>query len=357
MQTAEVPRRESWKQDLAMYVEVDRRRSIGQLASVVLPYLGVWVLSSILRPGAWLAIGLGLVATVFLARMYSFFHDLTHNSMFASRAANCRWGYLLGFLLFTPYRWWQRQHSLHHAHTGNLDKRGPGEIYTMTRAEYQRASRSRRLAYRAYRNPLLILLIGPSLVFLFARRFPQRGMSRRTLLSVVVTNLALAGWAIGWSALLGWQTYLLMQGTTLVAGGAVAAWMLYIQHQYEQTYYQPAGEWQFELAALQGSSYLKLPRALAWAVGNANYHHVHHLSARIPNYRLRAAHEEQPIFARTPTVTLRSSIQAFRLKLWDEERACLVRYPDRRSRSADAPERAAEVIVPFLERQLVESGP
>jgi acyl-lipid omega-6 desaturase (Delta-12 desaturase) len=325
------PRNRSWKQDLAAYLEVDPRRSLGQIASVVLPYAGVWALVAMIRPPAWLAIGLGLLATVFLVRMYSFFHDLTHNSMFRSRKANGRWGYLLGFLLFTPYRWWQRQHSLHHAGSGNLDKRGAGEIYTMTLAEYENASRARRLAYRAYRNPLLMLFVGPSLVFLFERRFPQRGMSRRILFSVVVTNLALAAWAIGWSAFVGWHGYLLIQGTTLVAGGAIAAWMLYIQHQYEDTYFRAAGEWNFELAALQGSSYLELPRPLAWAVGNANYHHVHHLSARIPNYNLRAAHEQQPFFARTPVVTIRSSIDALRLKLWDEERGCLVRYPARRA--------------------------
>jgi acyl-lipid omega-6 desaturase (Delta-12 desaturase) len=317
--------RKSWKRDLAPYLEIDRRRSLGQIASVVVPYVGVWVLAALVQPSAALAVGLGLVATVFLMRMYSFFHDLTHNSMFASRKANSGWGYLLGFLLFTPYRWWQRQHALHHANTGNLDNRGAGEIYTMTVAEYERASLVRRLGYRLYRNPLLMLLVGPSLVFLFERRFPQRGMTKRILFSVVVTNLALVGWALGWSALVGWPTYLLVQGTTLVVGGAIAAWMLYIQHQYEDTYYRAAGDWNFERAALQGSSYLDLPPLLAWVVGNANYHHVHHLSAKIPNYRMRAAHEQQPIFASTPVVTLRSSLGAFRLKLWDEQRSCLVR--------------------------------
>jgi omega-6 fatty acid desaturase (delta-12 desaturase) len=324
---AEIPGRMSWKRDLVPYREADGRRSLAQILGVVVPYLGVWVLASVVRPGAWLAIGLGVVATLVLVRMYSLFHDLTHNSMFASRATNARWGHLLGFLLFTPYRWWQRQHSLHHAHTGNLDARGPGEIYTMTVAEYERASFLRRIGYRAYRNPLLMLLVGPSLVFLFERRFPQKGMSRRILASVIATNLALAAWAVAWSTLIGWETYLLIQGTTLVAGGAIAAWMLYIQHQYEETYYRPAGEWEFELAALKGSSYLELPRPLAWVVGNANYHHVHHLSARIPNYRLRRAHEEQPMFAATPVVTLRSSIATFRLKLWDEEGGRLVRFP------------------------------
>jgi acyl-lipid omega-6 desaturase (Delta-12 desaturase) len=331
-----IPDRGDWKQDLAPYLEVDRRRSLGQIASVVVPYFGVWLLAAVVRPGTWLAIAFGLVATVFLSRMYSFFHDLTHNSMFESRNANGRWGHLLGFLLFTPYRWWQRQHSLHHAGTGNLDKRGPGEINTMTLAEYEAASRLRRLGYRLYRNPLLMLFVGPSLVFLFERRFPQRGMSRRILLSVLVTNAALVAWALGWSALVGWQTFLLVQGTTLVAGGAVAAWMLYIQHQYEDTYYMRPDEWQFELAALQGSSYLQLPRAFEWMVGNANYHHVHHLSAKIPNYHLRAAHEQHAMFRRTPVVTVRRSVSALRLKLWDEERGCLVRFPARRARAGVA---------------------
>lgn len=326
MDAVEIPSRETWKKDLARYLEIDPARSLRQIASVVVPYLAVWIVAAMIGPSVGVAVGLGVVATVFLIRMYSFFHDLAHNSMFHSRAANRFWGHTLGFFLFTPHRWWQRQHALHHANTGNLDKRGPGEIYTMTLAEYERAGRLRRLYYRAYRNPLLMLLVGPSLVFLFERRFPQRGVSRRILASVLVTNLALTGWAVGWSLLLGWQTFLVIQAATLVGGGAIAAWMLYIQHQYEETYYQAASDWRFELAALQGSSYLELPRALAWVVGNANYHHVHHLSAKIPNYRLRAAHEEQPMFARTPVVTLRSSIATLRLKLWDEEQGCLVPF-------------------------------
>jgi omega-6 fatty acid desaturase (delta-12 desaturase) len=331
--TAEIPSRGDWKQDLAPFLEVDERRSLGQIASVVLPYLAVWALAVVIEPSPPVAIVLGLIATVFLSRMYSLFHDLTHNSMFESRRANNRWGHFLGFLLFTPYRWWQRQHAIHHAHTGDLDQRGVGEINTMTRSEYESASRPRRLRYRLYRNPLLMLLVGPSLVFLFERRFPQKGMSPRILLSVVVTNLALVAWVLGWSALVGLQTFLLIQGTTLVAGGAIAAWMLYIQHQYEDTYYRAPGEWRFELAALQGSSYLQLPRPLAWVVGNANYHHVHHLSAKIPNYRLREAHGSHPMFSRTPVVTLHSSIAAFRLKLWDTERRRLVPFPARRAHS------------------------
>ncbi len=330
MTTAQIPTRAGWTTDLAPYLSIDRSRSAGQIASVVVPYLGIWALAWLLDPGPWLALALGVAATVVLLRMYSLFHDLTHASLFRSRTANRAWGHALGFLLFTPFRWWQRQHALHHAHTGNLDGRGPGEITTLTVREYRAASPLRRAGYRLYRNPLMILLVGPALVFLFQRRFPQRGMSGRILLSVVLTNLALAGWVAGWIALLGWATFALIQGTTLVLGGAVAAWLLYIQHQYEDTYYRRPEEWSFELSALQGSSYLRLPRPLAWAVGNANYHHVHHLSARIPNYRLRAAHEEQPMFARTPVITPGSSLATLRLKLWVEERGRLVPFPSGR---------------------------
>ena len=336
MDGTEIPSRGTWKQELAPFLERDQRRGVGQIAGVVLPYLAVWALAALIQPSPPAAIAVGLIATVFLTRMYSLFHDLTHNSLFASRTANSRWGHSLGFLLFTPYRWWQRQHAIHHAHTGDLDHRGIGEINTMTVKEYESASRLRRLGYRLYRNPLLLLLVGPSLVFLFERRFPQRGMTAKILLSVVVTNLALVAWVVGWSILVGLETFLLIQGTTLIAGGAIAAWMLYIQHQYEDTYYETPGEWRFELAALQGSSYLQLPRPLAWMVGNANFHHVHHLSAKIPNYNLRAAHESHPMFRRTPVVTIRSSVENFRLKLWDTERGSLVPFPGgRRSGGRD----------------------
>ena len=354
MDSIEIPSRETWKQDLAPYLQRDERRSLAQIASVVLLYLAVWVLAALIQPGFPLAIGLGLVATVFLTRMYSLFHDLTHNSLFESRRRNSTGGHLLGYLLFTPYRWWQRQHAIHHAHTGDLDHRGTGEINTMTLAEYQSASRLRRLGYRLYRNPLLMLLVGPSLVFLFERRFPQRGMTPKILLSVLATNLALVAWVVGWSALVGVGTFVLIQGTTLVAGGAIAAWMLYIQHQYEDTYYQAPGEWRFELAALQGSSYLQLPRPLAWMVGNANYHHVHHLSAKIPNYNLRAAHESHPMFRRTPVVTIRSSVENFRLKLWDEDGNALVPFPKPGARASSRRDRVAAIgeaaVLPRCER-------
>jgi omega-6 fatty acid desaturase (delta-12 desaturase) len=170
----------------------------------------------------------------------------------------------------------------------------------------------------------------------------------------VATNLALVTWVLGWSALVGWQTFLLIQVTTLIAGGAIGAWMLYIQHQYEDTYYQAPGAWKFELAALQGSSYLHLPRPLAWMVGNANFHHVHHLSAKVPNYNLRDAHESHPMFRRTPVVTPRSSLETFRLKLWDENTESLVPFRARRASASSRRDRVAALgeaaVLPRRER-------
>jgi omega-6 fatty acid desaturase (delta-12 desaturase) len=154
-------------------------------------------------------------------------------------------------------------------------------------------------------------------------------MSSKILAGVIVTNLALVAWTVGWTLVLGLGTYLIIQVTTMVAGGGAGAWMLYLQHQYEDTYYRSSDDWEFELAALQGSSYIDLPRPLAWAFGNSNFHHVHHLSAKIPNYNLRAAHTEQPMFEVTPVVTIRGSVGCLRLKLWDEESGSLVRFPAR----------------------------
>ena len=266
------------------------------------------------------------MATVFLVRMYSLFHDLTHNSLFESRGANRRWGHLLGFLLFTPYRWWQRQHSLHHAHTGNLDHRGLGEIYTMTLAEYERASLPAPARLPRLSQPAADA----------ARRADPRLPVRAPLpparhvaadpASVVVTNLALAGWAVGWSALVGWQTFLLIQGTTLVAGGAIAAWMLYIQHQYEDTYYKAARR--VGVRARRAAGQL-LPRAAARArLGRRQ----RQLPPRPPPQR------EDPELppARRPRGAadvrahagrhVRSGIAALRLKLWDEESGSLVPF-------------------------------
>ena len=216
------------------------------------------------------------VPTVFLTRMCSL-HDLTHNSMFESRRANSSWGHLLGFLLFTPYRWWQRQHSIHHAHTGDLDHRGVGEINTMTLDEYESLP-SAAAGVPPLPQPLLMLLVGPSLVFMFERRFPQRGMTRTILLSVVLTNLALVAWGLGWSAG-GLGTFLLSRADHWWPAEQSPPGCS-IQHQYEDTYYR--------VPASGGSSWPRFrasclaAAALAWVVGNANYHHVHHLSAKIP---------------------------------------------------------------------------
>ena len=334
MSTSAAPSRESWRQDLAPYLEVDRRRSLAQIASSVLPYLAVWAAVIVLiQPSAPLAIALGLVATVFMSRMYSLFHDLTHNSLFSSRRENSRWGHVLGYFLFTPYRWWQRQHAIHHAHSGDLEHRGVGEINTMTVEEYESASRlaarvpalpqpdpaaGHRAQPRVSLRPALPPE-GDEQADPVERRGDEPGAGRLGVRPDLARRLADA---TCWS-----------RARPSSPAEAIGAWLLYIQHQYEDTYFQSSRDWSFELAALQGSSYLKLPRPLAWMVCSVNFHHVHHLSAKIPNYNLRAAHENHPMFRNTPVVTFRSGMQAFRLKLWDTESESLVPFPTRRADS------------------------
>ena len=337
MISTEIPSRGTWKQDLAPYLQVDELRSLGQIASVVIPYLAVWVVAALIEPTTPVAIALGLVATVFLTRMYSLFHDLTHNSMFESREANSRWGHLLGYLLFTPYRWWQRQHRIHHAHTGDLDHRGVGEINTMTLAEYESASRLRRLGYRLYRNPLLMLLAGP-----------QPGVPLRAPLPAARHDASDPG-----------ERRRDEPGARRLGAGLVDDRRLgdLLAHpgNHPDRRRCPGGLDALHPAPVRGhllpgagqvavrarraageSRTGSLPRPLAWVVGNANFHHVHHLSAKIPNYNLRAAHEGHPMFERTPVVTIRSSFRTFRLKLWDIETESLVRFPKVLAQSGEA---------------------
>ena len=334
--------RRRWKRDLAPYLEVDRRRSLGQIASVVVPYLGVWALAAIVRPGAALAVGLGLVATVFLMRMYSLFHDLTHNSLFASRAANQPLGPPARLpalhalpLVAAPAQPPSRAHRQpRQARAGRDLHDDPRRVRARLVAAAARLPRVPQPAAHAVRRAEPRLPVRAPLP-------AARHVAADPASASWSTNLALAGWAIGWSALVGWQTFLLIQGTTLVAGGAVAAWMLYIQHQYEDTYYRAAGEWRFELAALQGSSYLDAPARRSPGRSATPTTTTCITSARrsrttacAPRTRSRRCSRRRP-WSRS-----RSSIAALRLKLWDEERACLVRFPARRARPPRRPSRA-----------------
>jgi omega-6 fatty acid desaturase (delta-12 desaturase) len=273
-----------------------------------------------------LALPAQVLAAGFLVRIFIIFHDCGHQSFFASRRANDIVGYLTGVLTYTPFHDWRTEHSRHHATAGDLDRRGLGDVWTMTVAEYREASRARRLAYRLYRNPLVMFGVGPLYTFLLKQRLPRGRGEPRSRRSVHLTNLALLAIFGSLFAAIGVGTTLAVTLPILAIGGAVGIWMFYVQHQFEDVYWERRDKRDFVAVAMQGSSYYKLPRVLQWFTGNIGFHHIHHLSPSIPNYRLPACHREQEIFRSIDGLTLRTSLRSLRLRLYDEEARRLVGF-------------------------------
>jgi omega-6 fatty acid desaturase (delta-12 desaturase) len=278
-----------------------------------------------------LSLVLVLPAAAFLVRTFIVFHDCTHGSFMRSRRANDLLGAGLGLLVWLPYRAWQHEHAVHHATSGDLDRRGVGDIATLTVAEYRALPARRRLSYRLYRSPLVMFGLGWFLVLVLKPRFVPHGARRRIRNSVLATNLMLALIVGALCLAVGWRTYLLVQGPVVVVAGAVGVWLFYVQHQFEDTYWQAHADWRYDHSALAGSSYLKLPAVLRFCTGNIGFHHVHHLSVGIPNYNLRAAHTQTDRLQAVPQLTLRQGLRATRLKLWDEQRGRLVSFREARA--------------------------
>jgi omega-6 fatty acid desaturase (delta-12 desaturase) len=282
------------------------------------------------RVSTLLTLALALPASGFLLRTFIVFHDCAHGSFFRSRRANNLLGAATGLLVWLPFRSWQHEHAVHHATAGNLDRRGVGDVLTLTVAEYRALPWWRRAGYRLFRNPVLMFGFGWLLVLLIKPRFVPRGARPRVRNSILGTNVALAAVVAAACLTLGWREYLLVQAPVLLVTGAIGIWLFYVQHQFEETYWENQPDWRYEHAALAGSSYLKLPRLLQFFTGNIGFHHVHHLSAAIPNYNLQQAHEDTPALQAVPELTLRDGLRATRLKLWDEHSNRLVSFRDAR---------------------------
>jgi len=263
-------------------------------------------------------------------RTFIVFHDCGHGSFLPSKRANAYLGAVLGLLLFTPYAKWRHDHARHHASAGDLGRRGVGDIRTMTVAEYRSQSLGGRLAYRAFRNPLVMLTVGPVLAMVIQPRFAGGGERSRLRRSVFGTDVALAVLVGGLCWLVGWQAYLLVQGSVFLLGGAAGVWLFYVQHQFEDTYWQSGESWSYADAALRGSSYLKLPRVLQFFTGNIGLHHVHHLCSRIPYYRLARVLRDYPELKGVGRLTLLQSLSCVRLVLWDEGRQRLISFNELR---------------------------
>jgi len=320
------------RERLARYEQANHRRAALDLATSALPYLALsagiylaWGVSHLL------ALALVLPTAVFLVRTFIVFHDCSHGSFVSSRRANAWLGMALGLLLFSPFLRWRHDHAVHHATSGDLARRGTGDVRTLTVSEYRALPWRGRLGYRFVRNPLVMFGLGPIFAMIVGPRIVARDARPRMRRSVIATNVALAVLIGGLCWLIGWRAYLVVFAPPALLAGSIGIWLFYVQHQFEDTYWESGGTWCYADAALRGSSYLKLRGPLRFCTGNIGFHHIHHLSARIPNYNLRRAHEENPIFHSVPTLSVWDGMRAVRLKLWDEERGRLVTFAEARS--------------------------
>jgi omega-6 fatty acid desaturase (delta-12 desaturase) len=315
-----------WKKIVLKYQEPSLGRALGQMANTFIPLVLLWVAMYFTLPNWWLTMPLALLAGVFMIRVFIIFHDCGHGSFFKSNLANDVVGFISGMLTLTPYFQWRWEHSIHHATAGHLDKRGTGDVYTMTVREYQAASLWDRLVYRLSRNPIVLFVLAPLALFAVRQRFVTPNASSRERNSVHLLNLALLITGTCLSLIFGVKNYLIIQLTAMMVAGSGGIWMFYVQHQFEGTYWAAGKEWDYTLAALQGSSFYKLPKILQWFSGNIGFHHIHHLSPRIPNYNLEECHNANPIFNEVKPITLLTSLKSFSLRLWDEDSKKLVGY-------------------------------
>ena len=316
-----------WRETLAPYAQPRLGRSLLDLATSVLPYLALSVAMYLaLGVSYLLVLALAIPTSGFLVRTFILFHDCSHGSFLASRKANLWLGTALGLLVYSPFLRWRHDHAVHHATSGDLDRRGGGDVRTLTVSEYLALPSRARLGYRLFRNPLIMFGLGPIAALLVGPRLVSRSARPRMRRSVIGTNIALAALVGALCWLIGWRDYLLVQAPTVLLAGSAGIWLFYVQHQFDDAYWESGESWSYADAALRGSSHLKLPKLLQFFSGNIGLHHVHHLSARIPNYNLQRAHDENPIFHEVPTLSLRDGLRAVRLKLWDEERGQMVTF-------------------------------
>ena len=316
-----------WKAIVKEYQKPNAWRASWQIVNSVGGYVALWYLMYLsLSVSWWLTLPLAVLAGGFLIRVFIIFHDCGHGSFFKSQTANHFWGFVTGLLTFTPYHHWRWEHSVHHATSGNLERRGVGDVMTLTVNEYLESSRWKKFAYRLSRNPFVLFVIAPLIIFLFAQRFPSPKAKRREKLSVWRMNIAVLGLAAGLIALYGWLPWLVIQLVIMSVGGAAGFWLFYVQHQYEDAYWEREEVWEYTDAAMKGSSYYKLPKILQWFTGNIGFHHIHHLSPKIPNYNLERCHRSTPMFAEVPPLTLMGSLKSLTLRLWDEKAGKLISF-------------------------------
>jgi omega-6 fatty acid desaturase (delta-12 desaturase) len=325
-----------WRPAIAKYSTADPRQAAWQLLNSFIPYIALWVLMALsLNVSYWLTLLLSIPAAGFLVRIFIIHHDCGHGSFLSSAKANDFWGILTGLAVFTPYYEWRRSHAIHHATAGDLDRRGVGDVLTLTLKEYRALPPLKRLGYWLYRFPPITFILGPVYSFLIANRFPAKDSGRRERWGVWWTNLALLGlvallsWLLGLrtgSWLLGLRDYALIQLPVIILGGGTGVWMFYVQHNFPTTLWARHEEWDFAVAAVYGSSYYQLPRLLQWFTGNIGFHHIHHLGPKVANYNLERCYRANPVFQTVKPLTLRASLHCLALRVWDEDQQKMVGF-------------------------------
>lgn len=327
----------SLRKEIAPYEKADTKSSMKQLINTIPPFILLWAGAYFsLSVSFWLSLVLSVIAAGFVVRIFIIFHDCCHMSFFKSKKANNIVGTITGIITLFPYEKWKRAHSIHHATSSNLDKRGTGDVWVMTVDEYVAASFWGRLQYRIYRNPIVMFGLGPIYLFLISNRFNRKNPRKKERLNTYLTNASVAVLYTALCLLIGWEAFLAVQLPILFVSGSLGIWLFYVQHQFEDSYFEDESEWDYVKAAIDGSSYYKLPKVLQWVTGNIGFHHVHHLSPKVPNYNLEKVHNSTEPLQQATTITIGSSLKALRFRLWDGENKTFVSFKDIRSRIGSA---------------------
>ncbi|QKS72317.1 fatty acid desaturase [Paenalkalicoccus suaedae] len=320
------------------FTSSDTKKSIWQIVNTILPFFLLWYLAyQALAVSFWLTLPITILAAFFVVRTFIIFHDCTHGSFFKNKRANKILGTITGVITHFAFEKWKRAHTIHHASSGNLDKRGIGDIWIMTVDEYNNASKLLRMQYRLYRNPLVMFGLGPFHLFLIDNRFNRRGAKKQERWNThFITGTIAVIYAL-LIAVIGWQAFVLVQLPILFVSGAMGIWLFYVQHQFEDSYFENEDEWDFVKAAVDGSSYYELPKIIQWLTGNIGYHHVHHLSPKVPNYNLERTHNETEPLQKVTKVTLKTSVEAIRFRLYDEANKTFVSFKEAATRRGGKP--------------------
>jgi omega-6 fatty acid desaturase (delta-12 desaturase) len=318
-----------WIEIVRRYNKPNKGKSIWQIINSLGSFLLIWYLMyRSLDISYWITLGLAIPAAGFTVRMFIIMHDCGHGSFFKSRVANKITGTILGCLAFTPFDKWTNDHAIHHKTVGNLDQRGVGDLWTMTVEEYKSLTPGKKIRYRVYRNPILLFGLSSFLLFVVLFRFALPSPKKSELGGVIITNIIIIAMITGISLLVGFKSFVLIQLPITYLATSAGVWLFYLQHQYDDVLWTRHDDWDFKTIAMEGSSYLKFPRFFHWFSGNIGFHHIHHLSPKIPNYKLEKCHKENSMFDQVKPITFLQSLRTMRLRLWDEAQNRLISFRD-----------------------------